>query len=370
VSRQRTLLAVALVTVLAACSPSATSPVASPTAGPTASPVASASPASAASATPTPAPSVDIAHPDTVRFALDWTPNTDHTGFYVAQAKGWYAAAGIDFKVLPYGNTAPETLMATGQADCGISFQDYLTFAVASGVRIKSVMAILQHAASVIAVLADSGITRPRQLDGKTYAGFGGASEVPMLKAVIKADGGSGDFKVVQADSTAYEALYSHKADFTIPFTAWEGVEAAERGIKLRTFAFADYGFPDFYQVVLACSDDWLTAHPAAAQRFVGATVRGFQTAATDPDGTAALLIAQNPGIFDANKQLPLDSARFLAQGGYYVDATGHVGTQTLAQWTGYSRFLFEQGLLTGPDGKPLTTAPDYGTLFTNEFLP
>ena len=302
--------------------------------------------------------------------ALDWTPNTDHTGFYVALAKGWYHDAAIDLKFIPYGTTAPETLMGSGQADCGISFQDSLTFAVAAGVHIKSVMAILQHDASAIAVLASSGITRPRQLDGKVYAGFGYPSEVPTLKTVIKADGGTGDFKVVTADSTAYEALYTHQADFTIPFTAWEGVEAKELGIALRYFQFTDYGFPDFYQVVLACSDSWLAANPDVARRFVGATVRGFQYAVANPDAAAAILIAQNPGVFDANKRLPLDSARFLAAGGYYVDASGNVGTQTLSQWTAYSKFLYDQGLLTDAAGKPLTAPPDYGSLFTNEFLP
>ena len=343
----------AMVAVLAACSAgaSASPSVAAPS-------VADESPAASsagAAASPTPSvaasPTPDVAHPDTVTLALDWTPNTDHTGFYVALAKGWYHDAAIDLQILPYGTIAPETLMGSGQADCGISFQDALTFAVASGVKITSVMAILQHDASAIAVLADSGITRPRQLDGKTYAGFGYPNEVPTLKTVIKADGGTGDFKVVTADSTAYEALYSHKADFTIPFTAWEGVEAQERGIGLRYFQFTDYGFPDFYQVVLACSSDWLAAHPDVAKRFVGATVQGFQYAATNPDDAAAILIAQNPGVFDANKQLPLDSARFLASGHFYTDANGQVGTQTLAQWTAYSKFLYDQGLLTGPDG-------------------
>ena len=215
-------------------------------------------------------------------------------------------------------------------------------------------MAILQHTASAIAVLADSGITRPSQLDGKTYAGFGYATRSPRCKAVIKADGGTGTFKTVQADSTAYEALYEHKADFTIPFLAWEGVEAAERGIKLRTFAFSDYGFPDFYQVVLACSTDFLARHPDVARRFLAATQRGFAFAATDPVEAAAILVAQNPGVFDANPKLPVDSAKFLASGGYLVDASGQVGHQTLDKWTAYSKFLYDQGLLTDPDGKPL----------------
>ena len=260
--------------------------------------------------------------------------------------------------------------MAAGQADCGISFQDSLTFAVAAGAQIKSVMAILQHTASAIAVLGSSAITRPRQLDGKVYAGFGYPNEIPTLKSVIRADGGTGDFQVVTLDSTAYEALYAKKADFTIPFTAWEGVEASERGIALRYFRFQDYGFPDFYQVVLACSNAWLAAHADLAKRFVGATVQGFQYAATSPDDAAAILIAENPGVFDANRKLPLDSARYLASGGYYVDPTGRVGTQTLEQWTAYSKFLFSQGLLTDSAGKPLTASPDYASLFTNEYLP
>jgi len=335
-----------------------------------ATPIPSSGPWGSVPASPTIVPSPTVGPPEAVRLALDWTPNTDHTGFYVAQTKGWYWAAGVDLQILPYNNLAPETLMGAGQADCGISFQDSLTFAVALGVKIRSVMAILQHTASAIAVLADSGITRPRDLDGKTYASFGYPNELPTLKAVIKSDGGSGAFKTVTADSTAYEALYSHKADFTIPFTAWEGVEATERGIQLRYFRFQDYGFPDFYQVVLACSNDWLVAHPDLAKRFVGATVLGFQYAADHPDDAAAILIAQNPGVFDANPKLPLDSARYLASGGYYVDAAGKVGSQTLEQWTGYSKFLFDHGLLTGTDGKPLASPPDYASLFTNEFLP
>ena len=370
----RSRLAASLVAALIAVSGcgSTTSPSpSSVTTSPVATAPGSQSPSSAPSAVATPgSPTPDTAHPDTVRLALDWTPNTDHTGFYVAQVKGWYRDAAIDLKILPYGSTAPETLMASGAADCGISFQDYLTFAVASGVRIKSVMAIIQHDASAIAVLASSGITRPRQLDGKTYAGFGGPSAEPMLKAIIKADGGKGDFKFVTLDSAAYEALYNKTADFTIPFTAWEGVEAKERGIDLRYFQFSDYGFPDFYQVVLACSDDFLAAHPDVARRFVGATVQGFKYAATNPDDSAAILIAQNPGVFDGNLKLPLDSARFLAQGGYYVDSSGAVGRQTLEQWTGFSKFLYDQGLLADKDGKPLTAPFDYGSLFTNDFLP
>jgi ABC-type nitrate/sulfonate/bicarbonate transport system substrate-binding protein len=334
----------------------------------------SAAPSTVAGGSPAVAPSASTSPfagpPTTVRLALDWTPNTDHTGFYVARAKGWYRDAGIDLKVLPYATAAPEDLLAAHQTECGISFQDSMTFAVGRGADIVSVAAILQKTASAIGVLADGPIQRPRDLDGRTYAGFGYPNEDPTLKFVIKADGGKGVFKTATLDSAAYEALYNHQADFTIPFTAWEGVEAGQRGIELRYFQFADYGFPEFYQVVLACDRQWLQRNPDAARRFVAATVRGFQLAADDPDEGARILIDENPGVFDANPALPKASQEFLATGGYLVDGGGTFGTQTLERWTGYSRFLYEQGLLTGPDQKPLSAPLDYGRLFTNDFLP
>ncbi len=354
----------AAVVALAGCAGGVTPSPASPSAAtpPAATPGAAAS-GPAAVATPAPSPA-------TVRLALDWTPNTNHTGFYVAQARGWYEEAAIDFEVLPYTGATPESIVSSGQAECGISFQDSLTFAVAAGAKITSVMAILQHTAQEIAVLAESPIARPRDLDGKLYAGFGYPNEVPTLQAVIRNDGGTGDFKVATLNSAAYEALYQRQADFVITFTAWEGIEAKERGIDLRYFRFTDYGFPDFYQVILVCNTDWLAREPDAARRFVAATVRGFELAQADPDAAAQILIDQNPGVFDGNPALPLESARFLAENRLYVDADGRVGRQTAGQWAGYSYTLYDMGLLAGPDGKPLTERPSLTSLFTNDFLP
>ncbi len=287
------------------------------------------------------------------------------------QANGWYDQAGVDLEILPYASTTPEALIAAGQAECGISFQDALTFAAAAGAPIVSVMAILQHTAQEIAVLASSDITRPKELDGRTYAGFGYPNEEPTLKSVIKADGGTGTFKTVTLDTAAYDALYAKRADFVITFAAWEGIEAKERGIELRTFKFGDYGFPDFYQVVLACDSRWLASHPDLARAFVRRdrprvraarrTIRRRPQRYWSPRTRASSM---------ATRRCRVESQKFLASGGYLRDENGAVGRQTLAKWQGYSGFLFDQGLLAGPDGKPLAKAPDYEALFTNDFLP
>jgi ABC-type nitrate/sulfonate/bicarbonate transport system substrate-binding protein len=305
----------------------------------------------------------------TVRLALDWTPNTNHIGFYVAQQDGRYAEQAIELRIVPYASTSPEILVSSGAADCGISTQEGATFAIAAGAKERSVMAVLAHTATEIAVRADGSITRPRDLDGKLYAGFGLPQEVPELQAVIKADGGTGKFKVATLDTAAYGALYAGKADFTIIFSAWEGIEARERGVKLKTFGFTGYGVPDSYAVVLVCNDAWLAAHGDAARRFLAATVAGYEAAAVDPEGAAAKLIAANPGVFDANPSLPLESARYLAERKLYGTPSA-IGRQTAEQWSAFSGFLFDTGLLAGPDGKRLASRPDFRAYFSNDYLP
>ncbi len=305
---------------------------------------------------------------DRVRLALDWTPNTNHTGFFVADRMGWYRQAGIYLEVLPYSGTAAETLIGAGQADFGIAFQDSLVFARAAGLPVVSTAAILQHIATAIAVKAGrTDIRTPKDLDGKTYAGFGLPYEVPTLQHVIRAAGGTGTFEVVTLKTAAYEALYAGAADFTVPFVTWEGIEADLHHQELRTFRYTDYGFPDFYQVVLAANEEWATKHRDLARRFVQATVRGFEFAAKQPHEGAQHLIAANPGAFTV-PELVERSAAMLAKD-FYLDGSGKFGTQTKERWSGYSRFLYGTGSLVDAQGKPLTKEPDWSTYFTNDLL-
>jgi ABC-type nitrate/sulfonate/bicarbonate transport system substrate-binding protein len=304
----------------------------------------------------------------TVRVALDWTPNTNHTGLFVAQQEGWFRDAGLDVQFLPYNNTSPDTLVSSGAAEFGISFQDSFTFSKAAGADITSVMAILQHWATQIAVRADrADIASPRDLDGKTYGGFGAAYEVPKMQAVIRDAGGTGNFQSVVLGTAAYEALYAGQVDFTEPFVAWEGIEAELRGQPLKTFSYTDYGFPDAYNVLLIGNTPWLKANPDVAKKFVQAAQRGYQLAADDPARAAQLLTDANPGAF-TEPELVSRSQDMLSER-YLRDESGRVGTQTLEKWQGYSGWVFDSGALTGPDGSPLTQRPDFATWFTNDYL-
>ena len=307
--------------------------------------------------------------PVTVTLALDWTPNTNHTGIYVAQQLGYFKAAGIDLRIVPYGSTAPETLVSTHKADFGISYQDGLTEAAATGGDITSVFAITQKTDVVIGVRANSGITSPKQLDGKTYAGYGSPLEVPMLKYVIKQAGGTGTFKDVTLNTDAYQALYAGQADFALPEPTWEVIQAGLVGKPLTTFDLSTYGFPAIYSALIATSHQYLTANGDVARRFLGATLKGYQYAAAHPADAANLLIQANPSVLGAQRSLVEQSATLEATQ-YYKDANGQVGVQSDARWKALTDFLYANGILADASGKSLTTEPDVSALYTNAYLP
>lgn len=305
---------------------------------------------------------------DTIRFALDWTPNTNHTGLYVALQEGLFEQAGLDVEILPYNDASPDALVDAGNAEFGISTHSGSTLARASGANTVAVLAPLQRWATGIAVRADrTDLARPADLDGKTYAGFADPGTAGMLAQVIRNDGGRGEFDEVVLGTAAYEAVYSGTADFTVSYLAWEGIEAEHRGLPMRYFPYTDYGFPDAYAIVVDGNEDWLAANPDRARAFVQALQRGYEIAADDPDRAARDLIDANPGAF-TDEDLVFESQRMLADG-YMRDERGRVGTLDPGKWAGYASFLFEQGLLTGPDGNPLTSEPDWSTYVTDDYL-
>jgi ABC-type nitrate/sulfonate/bicarbonate transport system substrate-binding protein len=304
-----------------------------------------------------------------VSLALDWTPNTNHTGIFVAQQLGYFAARGINLRIVPYGSTAPETLISTHKADFGISYQDGLTEAAVSGGDIVSIFAITQKTNVVIGVRADSAIKSPAQLDGKVYAGYGGPMEVPMLQYVIRAAGGTGQFKDVTLNTDAYQALYAGQADFAMPEPTWEVLQAALVGKPLRTFDVTDYGFPAIYSAIIASSNHYLHQHGDVAKRFLAAIEEGYAYASAHPTEAANLLIQANQAVLGTQTELVMQSAQ-LEAAQYYKDAEGRIGYQSAERWQALTAFMFENGILTDSAGKPIKTQPKASTLFTNEYLP
>ena len=166
---------------------------------------------------------VTLAQQQTVRLALDWVPNTNHTGIYTALAKGWYDDEGIDLEVLPYSSVSPEALVTSGRAEVGVSSTEGVLGAVAVGEPVVSIAAILSTNTAALAVLTSSGITRPCELDGKVYAAFGASWEEPIIDTVLRRDGGAGNYRSAVLNVAGFDALLAGRVDFVWVFRGWQG---------------------------------------------------------------------------------------------------------------------------------------------------
>lgn len=297
-----------------------------------------------------------------VKLALDWTPNTNHSGFYVAKQKGWYADAGLEVHFIsPHTDdykATPGSRVADGTATFAITPSEtvisYHTFPVADArPKVKAVAALLQDSTSAIVTLGTSDLDRPAKLDGKKYASYGARFEGRIVQQMIKADGGKGEF----VESTPpmlgiWNTLLKGEADATWVFLGWEGIEAKRKGVQLHSFSPEAYHVPYGYSPLLVTHTDTIANHHEMVTSFLAATAKGYQLAAAHPHEAAELFLeAVAAEHADAPLPQPLDaemvkeSQEYLAS--HLLDSHGRWGAMRAPVWDKFLDWLSENGLLT-----------------------
>lgn len=306
---------------------------------------------------------------DKLSVALDWTPNTNHIGLYVAQTQGWFKDAGLEVEILPYTDTSAGALIASGVAQFGVAGVVGFTTQRAAGADLQAVFAVTQHETGRLVVNASNeAIQRPADLDGKIYAGFGSNWESALIGTMIRNDGGTGEYETVTLGTSAYEALANGTVDFTLEILTWEGVNADLVGREQRGFRYADYGVPDQQTTLIAGNGTWIADHPDQTRAFVQAVQRGYAFAIEQPEAAADMLIAAADGMLP-DARLVHGSMAALIEGGFLQDkgeAVGLIDGQMLAAG---ADFLFQAGGLRDGSGAPLTAAPDVTDWFSNDYL-
>jgi ABC-type nitrate/sulfonate/bicarbonate transport system substrate-binding protein len=308
-----------------------------------------------------------------LRLALDWTPNTNHTGFYVALAQGAYQAADIELELIsPEGDayaTTPTKKVELGQADLAIapseSVISYQTKRKPTPLR--AIATILAHDASAVVAPASRGIERPQQLDGRIYASYAARFEDHILRAMVKNDGGLGELEIVYPERlNLWELLQADQADATWVFMPWEGVEAERRQIPLSVFRLADYQIPYGYSPILLAHDRQIDAQGELLRDFLRISQDGFHFAEAYPEAAADLLIAtaQHPTLSD--RELVLRSQQYLVDYYRQDQPWGYMRPQV---WHEFIQWLVAEAILTDSQGEIISYLdPDH--LYTNDLLP
>jgi ABC-type nitrate/sulfonate/bicarbonate transport system substrate-binding protein len=296
-----------------------------------------------------------------VTVMLDWTPNTNHSGLYVAEANGWYADAGLNVEIIQPGEQGGLPALASGDADFAISVQEQLTPARAQGAPVVSVAAIIASNTSSLVALADEGIARPRDLAGHRYGGFGGDLETELVQRLVECDGGDpGAVEFVEVGNVDYRlGLERDQFDFVWIFDGWDGIRLRQAGLDVASLPFADYFacIPDWYTPLLATSEQLIDSDPDVAAAFVQATARGYEAAIDDPGAAADALLEAAPEL---DERLVRESAEYLA-GRYRADDRPW-GVQDEQVWRDFTDFLRQAGILQGD-----VVVED---AYTNDFLP
>ncbi len=297
-----------------------------------------------------------------ISFVLDWTPNTNHTGLYVAKEKGYFSDAGLDVEIVQPPEDGAEMLVGANKAQFGVSFQDSMLPAVAgeNAMPIEAVAALVQHNTSGIISLKGKGMDKPKGLEGKKYATWDLPIEKATLKQVVEADGG--DFSKVQLiPSTVTDevsALQSGSVDAIWIFYGWAGIATEVAGLETDYFAFKDIDpVFDYYTPVIIGNTDWMKANPDAAKDFLTALKKGYEFAVEQPDAAADILMKNAPEL---DEKLVRASQKYLSK--EYKSDVSRWGYIDPERWNNFYRWINKNKLFTAE-------IPD-NTGFSNEYLP
>ncbi len=297
--------------------------------------------------------------PEKVQVVLDWTPNTNHTGLYVARDKGFFAEQGLEVEIIQPGQTGADQMVASGEAEFGVSYQESLTMARIAGVPLVSIAAVIQHNTSGFASPLEKGIDAPEKFEGKTYGGWGAPVEEAVIESLMKERGADvSKVSLISIGDGDFFTAVKRDIDFAWIYYAWTGVEAELRGEKLNMLYLTDYSDKlDYYTPVLTTSESMIADKPELVKAFSAAAAKGYQYAIEHPDDAAEVLIAAEP---DLNADLVRASQKWLSP--KYQDDAARWGEQKLSVWENYANWMYEHKLLE----KEL----EADKAFTNEFLP
>lgn len=304
-------------------------------------------------------PSPEAGALEKVKVVLDWTPNTNHTGLYVAKEKGYFKEQGLDVDIIPPGAGGADTMIASGSVPFGISIQESITQARTQGVPIVSLAAIIQHNTSGFAAPAGKNIKSPKDFECKTYGGFGAPSEKAVIDSIMRKENADIEkVKIVNIGEADYFTATKRDIDFAWIFYAWTGIEAELKNEPLDMIYVNKYSEKlDYYTPVIATNEDMIKNKPETVKKFMTAVSQGYQFAIDKPEEAADILLKCVP---DLDKELVQKSQKWLSP--RYQDDAPRWGEQKLSVWQNYSDWMVENKLLE----KPLEAEK----AFTNDFLP
>ncbi|PWV99493.1 putative hydroxymethylpyrimidine transport system substrate-binding protein [Paenibacillus cellulosilyticus] len=279
---------------------------------------------------------------------LDWYPNAVHTFLYAAEEQGYFKEAGLKVNlVTPADTNDALKLVATGKADLALSYQMQVAIARAEDIPVVSVGAIVRHPLNQLMVLDSDKISSPKDLVGQKI----GYPSIPLDQAIVntmvQTDGGDPS-KIAYTDVSwdLIPSMTTKRVDAIIGgYINHEKLLLEKDGVKVTAFDPAQFGVPDYYELVLTASEDGLTSKGDAIKKFVEASAKGQQYTQEHPAEALQLLLDKQNSEFPLEADIEKKSLDILLP---LMDAGQEpFGSQSEQSWTTVIEWLTEHGQLS-----------------------
>src|SRR5689334_9826367 len=293
---------------------------------------------------------------------LDFYPNPDHAGIYMARKLGCFEEAGLDVSIhTPTDPAAPLKLLAAGQTDLAISYEPEVMLAREKGLDVKAVAAIVNRPLTSMIWLKRSGIGGVAGLKGKTVATAGIPYQDAYLKTILgRAHLTPDDVKAVNVGFGLLPAVLSGKAQAMLGgFLNVEGVDLRLRGKQPIVTPVDQLGVPSYDELVLVARGDRLEEDPQPIRSFIAALERGTVAAAHDPKATAAALLEANPDLDPKLTRAELAVTLPLLDPPRGKHPFGYMDPALWAEFAGWMR-----------DNELIETLPEPSSLLSDDYLP
>ncbi len=240
---------------------------------------------------------------EAVSVRLKWVAQAQFAGFYVAKAKGFYAAEGLDVTVNPGGpNLNGETLVASGADHFALAGGiENLLASRAKNLPITGIAMMLQRTPSAYVAFNDSGIKSPKDFKGKKVSTFFTGAHNTLYAVLAKFDVGANDLSVVpQAVSMA--PFIDRQIDVATVMLFNELNVLKARGVKdFTVFRAEDYGV-SFPSDTLIVNEKLIAERPKTVQAFLNGSMRGWKYAAANQEEAVDIVMKAASGLDRAHQ--------------------------------------------------------------------
>ncbi len=295
-----------------------------------------------------------------VTMVLDGTPNTAHSGLYVAMKKGYFEKEGLDVTVVEPPEDGAASMVAAGEAEFGIGYQNELAenFSSDAQLPIAAVATLLQHNQIGFISLTQHNINTPADIPNHMVSVSDDVIEQTIIRTLV--DQGGGDFSLVKLEETYIDDVaktLQYGSQVVLGSYGWDGIACERQGMEIHYMAWRDLNEVfDYYGPLILANTEFLTKQPDMAKAFLNAVRQGYQDAVMNPQEAANLLLEQVP---DLDEGLVDSSQRYMSQ--QYIADSMAFGVIDEERWNRFYNWINTMGFYQTP-------IPE-GIGFTNEFL-